>query len=57
MHISIKQRLPSKPSIFTAEIKAIDLALHAIAESEDDHFIIFSDSLSVLLSLKKKNVG
>ena len=40
-------------SIFTAEIKAIDIALDAIAESEDDHFIIFSDSLSVLLSLEK----
>ena len=32
-NISIKQRLPSNSSIFTAEIKAIDLA---IAESEDD---------------------
>ena len=31
---------------FTAEITAIDLALDAITESEDDHFIIFSDSLS-----------
>ena len=51
-NISIKQRLPSNASIFTAEIKAIDLALDAIAESEDDHFIIFSDSLSVLLSLE-----
>ena len=40
-NISIKQRLPSNASIFTAEIKAIDLALDAIAESEDDHFIIF----------------
>ena len=39
-------------SIFTAEIKAIYLALDAIAESEDDYFIIFSDSLSVLLFLK-----
>ena len=47
---SFKQRLPSNASIFTAELTAIDLALDAITES-DDHFIIFSDSLSVLLSL------
>ena len=44
-NISIKQRLPSNASIFTAEVKAIELALDAINESEDDHFIIFSDSL------------
>ena len=55
-NISIRQRLPSNASIFTAEIKAIDLALDAIAESEDDHFIIFSDSLSVLLSLENKKL-
>ena len=48
---SLKQRLPSNASIFTAEVTAIDLALDAITESVDDHFIIFSDSLSVLLSL------
>ena len=55
-NISIKQRLPSNASIFTAEMKAIDLALDAIAESEDDHFILFSDSLSVLLSLQNKKM-
>ena len=48
---SFKQRLPSNASIFTAEVTAIDLALDAIDESDDDHFIIFSDSLSALLSL------
>ena len=53
---NISIRLPSNASIFTAEIKAIDLALDAIAESEDDHFIIFSDSLSVLSSLENKNL-
>ena len=56
INISIKQRLPSNASIFTAEIKAIDLALDAIAESDDDHFIVFSDSLSVLLSLENKKL-
>ena len=43
-----KQRLPRNASIFTAEVTAIDLALYTIVESDDDHFIISSDSLSVL---------
>ena len=34
---SIKQRLPSNASIFTAEVTAIDLALDTIAESDDDN--------------------
>ena len=41
-------------SIFTAEVTAINLALDAIAESDDDYLILFSDSLSVLLSLHNK---
>ena len=41
---------------FTAEVTAIDLALDTIAESDDDHFIILSDSLSVLLSLHNKKM-
>ena len=48
---SFKQRLLSNASIFTAEVTAINLALDVIDESDDDHFIIISDSLSVLLSL------
>ena len=40
-NLSIKQRLPNNASIFTAEVTAIDLALDTIAESDDDHFIIF----------------
>ena len=35
---------------------SIYLALDATAESDDDHFIIFSDSLSVLLSLHNKKM-
>ena len=46
--------LPSNTSIFTAEVTAIDLALEIIAESDDGHFIIFSDSLLVLLSLHNR---
>ena len=43
-------------SIFTADVTAIDLALGIIAESDDDHFIIFSDSNSVLLSLHNRKM-
>ena len=49
-----KTRIPNGASIFTAEIKGIDLALNLIAESENEKFIIFSDSLSVLLSLRNR---
>ena len=55
-NLSTKQRLPRNASIFTAEVTAIDLALDTIAESDDGHFIIFSDSLSVLLSLHNKKM-
>ena len=51
-----KQGKTSNASFFTAEVTAIDLALDTIAESDDDHFIIFSDSLSVLLSLHNKKM-
>ena len=45
-------RIPDGSSIFTAEAKAIDLALDFIANCEiSNNFIIFSDSLSVLKSL------
>ena len=45
-------RIQDGSSIFTAEAKAIDLALDHIADCETSNkFIIFSDSLSVLKSL------
>ena len=45
-------RIPDGSSIFTAEAKAIDLALDLIADCETSNkFVIFSDSLSVLKSL------
>ena len=44
-------RIPDGSSIFTAEAKAIDLALDLIADCETSNkFVIFSDSLSVLKS-------
>ena len=41
---------------FTAEVTAIDLGPNTIAESDDDHIMIFSDSFSVLLSLHNKKM-
>ena len=51
-----KCRLPDNSSIFSAEIKAIDLALDHIEESRSSDFIIFSDSLSVLQSLHNRHI-
>ena len=45
-------RLPDNSSIFTAEAKAIDIALYHIRDQSEKQFIIYSDSLSVLRSLK-----
>ena len=43
-------------SIFTAEACAIDLALDIISKEKHKKFIIFSDSLSVVLSLNNKKL-
>ena len=51
-----KRRLPANASIFSAEIKAIDLALDHIEQSRNTDFIIFSDSLSVLQSLNNRHI-
>ena len=45
-------RLPDNSSIFTAEAKAIDIALYHIRDQPEKQFIIYSDSLAVLRSLK-----
>jgi len=45
-------RLPDVSSIFTAELKAIILALEHIFISNRKQFVIFSDSLSCLQALK-----
>ena len=50
----LKKALPRESSIFTAEARAIDLALNIISKNKHKKFIIFSDSLSVLLSLGNK---
>ena len=48
--------LPMDSSIFIAEACAIDLALDIISKEKHKKFIIFSDSLSVLLSLNNKKL-
>ena len=50
---SNRQRIPDDSSIFTAEAKAVDLALDFIITCDtNNRFIIFSDSLSVLKAMK-----
>ena len=45
-------RIPDGSSVFTAEAKAIDLALDFVNTCTDtDKFVIFSDSLLVLQAL------
>ena len=49
---STMQRIPDDSSFFTAEAKAIDLALDFITTCDaNNKFIIFSDSLSVLKAM------
>ena len=49
---TLKERLPKEASIFSAEICAINLALKLVSTSNKEKFIIHSDSISVLQSLK-----
>ena len=49
---TINIRLPNESSIFTAEAKAILLALEHISKLPGTKFIIFSDSLSCLQAIK-----
>ena len=49
-----KKHLPNDTSIFSAEACTINMALDLISESRNNKFIIFSDSLSVLESLKNR---
>ena len=51
-----KCRLPNKSSIFAAEVKAIDLALDLVQQSDSTCFIIFSDSLSSLQALHNQKL-
>ena len=53
-HDTYTFRLPDKSSIFSAELKAIWLALDHIQFDRCDRFIVFSDSLSCLQALSNE---
>ena len=46
------ERLPDRSSIFSAELHAIFLALDHIETSDEERFVVFSDSKSVLQALQ-----
>ena len=46
LSLSLSERLLSSTSIYSAEAKAIDLALNIITQTKSTKFIIFSDCLS-----------
>ena len=52
--IIFKKALPTESSIFTAEAHAIDQALDIILKSKHKKFIIFTDSLSISISIGNK---
>ena len=52
----LKKALPRESFIFTAEAHAIDQDPNIISKGKHKKFIIFSDSLSVLLSLRNKKI-
>lgn len=49
------RRLPNKSSVYSAELTALCLALQFIDDSPQDEFIIYSDSLSCLMSMKSSS--
>ncbi|WP_411025633.1 ribonuclease H family protein, partial [Salmonella sp. s55004] len=53
--IVFSSRLPDAASIFSAEAKAILLALNYFEFTFHNHFVIFSDSKSVLQAIKNRN--
>ncbi|WP_143558918.1 reverse transcriptase domain-containing protein, partial [Solemya velum gill symbiont] len=52
---STTSRLPDGSSIYTAELKALLLALESIPSLTSTHFLIFSDSLSALQALSNSS--
>ena len=51
-----KARLPSCSSIFSAEMKALLLALRMVYQSRGEKFLILSDSLSSLKAIQEKKL-
>ena len=55
-HTKITKQLPNRTSIYSAKVKAIDLAFNFITQTESTKFIIFFNSLWVLTSLNNQNL-
>ena len=51
-----KARLPSCSSIFSAELKALQLALKMVYQSKRKKFLILSDSLSSLMAIQERKL-
>ena len=51
-----KARLPSCSSIFSAELKALQLALKMVYQSKREKFLILSDSLSSLMAIQERKL-
>ena len=51
-----KDRLPSYSSVYSAELKALLLALRMVYQSKGKKFIIFSDSLSALKAINERKL-
>lgn len=51
------KRLPSDSSVYTAELTALNLALEMIQNTKKKRFIIFSDSLSALEAISRRNLN
>ena len=50
-------RLPNHSSVYTAELKALLLALQEVLRSSRRKFLILSDSLSALAAFKSRNIS
>ena len=51
-----RERLPSCSSVYSAELKALFLALNMVYQSKEKQFVIFSDSLSALTAIKERKL-
>ena len=53
----LQMRLPRLSSIYSAELKALQLALKMVSQSSHKYFLILSDSLSSLLALSSREIS
>lgn len=56
VRIILVRRLPDHAPIFFAEVQALQLALDTINSSSNNQFLILSDLLSCLLSIRNRNI-